>query len=380
MKTLITSKLCICFFVLSSILGTANLMAQPANDLIENAIDLAFGPIIYNEMDVNFPGATSAGDGGQQGCGTGVAGIWYKFTATASGEIGAGITNDSTPIVVFYTAPNEEATSGQELTHGDQPTNPCENSNFATIQTTIGITYYIFMKNLLISDVIINTGEIFAAPPNDLIQNAIDLNGLEDYTDPNVHFLMATSSDDNGQNGCDTQSTQGVWYKFTADVNGQVVAGISIDPSNGAIIFYSAPNENATSGTELTHVNQPTNACGPGNLSSIIAEAGTTYYIITGTNEGKASVSVNLSGILGVSENTIEGFSFYPNPVTNEINLNAKSIIDEVTIFNLVGQQVASEKIGSTHRSIDLSHLNSGFYVMNVSSEGISESFKIVKK
>lgn len=310
-----------------------------------------------------------------------MAGIWYKFTATAAGEIGAGILNDSTPIVVFYSAPNENVTSGQELTHVDQATNPCENSNFALIETTIGVTYYIYMKNLVVSDVIINTEEVFAAPPNDHITNATNLNGLEDYIDYDVHFLMVTGIDDSGQSGCDSVSAPGVWYKFTADIDGQVVVGIGTPVNESAVIFYEGPNEDVTSGTELTYVDQPSNPCGIGNLSSIMATAGTTYYILAATPRPRGTVSINLSGILlGVPENTIEGFSYFPNPVTNEINLNAKSAIDEVTIYNLLGQKVFSEKPNSTRKVIDMSFLQTGLYVMHITSEGKSASYKIVKK
>jgi len=354
---------------------------NPANDLIENAIDLAQGPILFNPHDVNFPEATSAGDGGQSGCNTQTdRGLWYKFTATSVGEIGAGFTNGVSPIVIFYSAPNANATSGSELTHVDQPQNICNYSNFALITTTIGTTYYIFMANEIISDIIINTEEVFAAPANDHITNATNLNGLEDFNDPDVHFLMATNTDDGGQSGCDTGNAPGVWYKFTAPIDGQVVAGIGIGPNDGAIRFYSAENENATSGADLTYVSQQSNPCGPGNLSSIMAEAGITYYIITGTDDAKATVSINLAGILGTNENTFEDFKYYPNPVINELNLSAKSTIDEVSIFNLMGQKVFFEKTNASKKSIDLTNLQSGMYVIKVTAEGSTASYKIIKQ
>jgi hypothetical protein len=381
MKTRITLKLIICLFIFSSLAGSVNAIAQPVNDHIIDATDLSQGPIMYVEENVSFTQATITDDSGQQGCGTGVAGVWYKFTATASGNVGASIEPYVQPIVVFYSASNENATSGQDLTYVEQQTNPCENSNFSSIIATEGTTYYIFMKNDVDATVGINLENVFATPANDLIENATNLNGLEDYFDDNVHMLMTTVTNDAGQNGCDTNSAvRAVWYKFTAGTDGQVIAGIGTPLNASAVIFYSAENENATSGADLTHVDQSSNPCSENNLASIDAIAGTTYYILAFTVLPWADVSINLSGVLGVADNTIEGFSFYPNPASNLLNLNAKNSIDEVQLFNLLGQKVIHEKVGATAGSLDLSHLQTGLYVMTVTSEGRTTSFKVVKK
>ncbi len=380
MKTIATTLYSICLLTFFLALGNTKMMAQPVNDLIENAIDLAQVPILYADTDVNFPEATSAGDGSQSGCDTQTdRGVWYKFTATASGEIGAGLLNHVSPIIIFYSAPNANATSGSELTHVDQPQNPCDYSNFALITTTISTTYYIFIANEIISTVVINTEEIFAAPPNDHITNAINLNGLEDYNDPDVHFLIATPTDDNGMSGCDG-GVVAVWYKFTAAIDGQVIAGIGNPADKSVIIFYEAPNENVSSGTELTWVDQATNPCGLNNLSSIMATAGTSYYILAANLLPSGTVSINLSGILGIPEKALDDFTYYPNPVTNEINLSAKTTIDEVSIFNLMGQKVFFEKLNTSKKSIDLSNLQSGMYVMKVTAEGNTASYKILKQ
>lgn len=380
MKTLTTPLKLITLLIIIGF-GSPKAYAQPANDHITNATDLSLGPVMFLDENVAFTQATSTGDSGQQGCGTGTAGIWYKFTATAEGEIGAGIEPFLQPIVVFYTAENENATTGQDLTYVDQQTNPCENSNFSSILTTIGTTYYIFVKNDVDANVMINLDQVFAAPVNDLIENATNLNGLEDYFEPNIHFLMATFTGNAGMNGgCDLSNTPGIWYKFTAEGDGQVVAGMSTSAGDTAIIFFSADNENATQGSDLTYVDQPTNPCDTGNLRSIQATANTTYYVFVATALPRADFSINLSAILGTPENSIEGFTFYPNPTSGEINLSARNTIDSVQFFNLLGQVVYQEHIGTTQRSIPLAHLETGLYVMSITSEGITANYKVIKK
>jgi len=377
MKTL--STIIILFF--SLILGITQMNAQPVNDLIENAIDIDEHPIPFNDLAINFSTATLQNDiTDQPGCELFLAGIWYKFTATSAATVTANLITNGSGWVVFFSAPNENVTSGLELTYTPSPNNSCGGGIEKSIETEPGTTYYIYMRSpSLNADVSIDLGGAIA-PINDFIENAIDLNGFEDYSDQDVPFSFATSLNDGGQAGCDTQNSPGVWYKFSASIDGQVVAGIGIGPNDGSIIFYSALNENVTSGEELTYVPQQTNTCGPGNLSSIMAQAGTTYYIITGTNDAKATVSINLSGILATNENFLEGFSYYPNPVTNEINLTSKSNIDEVSFFNVVGQKVLSKKLGATHHSIDLSTLQTGLYIMEVSARRKTATYKIVKK
>jgi hypothetical protein len=355
-------------------------VAPPSNDLIANAINLNLGPVPYTQTDVNFPEATFTADGDSAGCNVVTAGIWYKFTATDAGSVSAFIQTNDGANVVFYTAPDDDATSGLELTYVDQASNPCGSNNFASINTTIGTVYYIYMKNLVISTVAINVTNAFHLIDNDQLSSAteVDINiPYNLYSD--IHFLMATSDADGGQAGCDTEQIAGVWYYLFATDVMNVYATMSSDPNVSALVFYTAINGAATSGDDLTFVNQPENTCGLGDETTIVTEPNTWYYLFAATSEPYANVTIHNS-VLGVSENELEGFVYYPNPFTNELNLSAKTTIDEVLIFNLMGQKVFSLKINATKKSIDLSHLPTGMYVLEVNAEGTSATYKIVKQ
>lgn len=379
MKTLSTT-LILLIFSTSMTIGSAKLMAQPANDLIENAIDLGYGPIPYTQSGVDFPNATNTSDHTPAlGCALSQPGVWYKFTATKAGTVGAGIILPDSPVIVFFEGPATGVTSGMQLEYVDQPTNTCAVGSTSSITTTPGITYYIYLKNNVASDILINTTNAFQAPENDLIENAIDLNGMEDFFENDIHFLMATNTNDGGATGCDIGEA-GIWYKFTAGADGQVVAGISSGPDEGGIIFYTAEDENATSASELTWVNSPDNPCGAGNLRSINAAAGTTYYVFTGMFDPYGDFAINLSQILNNSEHTLVDFNYYPNPVVDQLNFNSKSTIDSIKIYNLMGQQVLSQNINGISGSVDLRHLAKGMYLAEITSEGSKTTAKILKK
>ena len=387
MKKLLLNVCLLLILVLSSTSVSANnnettVLAPPDNDLIENATDLALRPFPFIDSDVNFPEATLDGGEQQGGCTMNDESVWYKFTATKTGVVGAGVAPANTPIVVFYSASNANVTNPNELTYVDSANNICGVNTPSSIEAIEGTTYYIYVSNSQIADVTINVSEAFAAPINDHITNAINIgNETPPYIDENVHILAATNTDDGGQVGCTTAGVPAIWYKFTAEQDGQFSVFITENGQQNGAVVYTADDLNATSGTELTYLDsEPVNFCGPSNDALIEGIEGQSYYIVIISASPYVTIGFDISLTLGTTENTLEGFTYYPNPISNEINLQAQSNIDEVTIVNILGQVVYSEKVGTSTRTINLSHLSKGLYIMNVTSEGASGSYKVIKR
>ena len=83
---------------------------------------------------------------------------------------------------------------------------------------------------------------------------------------------------------------------------------------------------------------------------------------------------------LGSNELMASDFSYYPNPVTDILNINSQKAVNSVEIFNLTGQKVQNNaKV--QNGQINMSALNSGLYVIRVTLEnGVIETFKVIKK
>lgn len=81
----------------------------------------------------------------------------------------------------------------------------------------------------------------------------------------------------------------------------------------------------------------------------------------------------------GIEENALAEFSFYPNPTKDILNLKAKSNIESVSIFNLLGQKVMSVNVDATTTNISLGALAIGNYVMKVSVGGQTGTYKFTK-
>lgn len=119
------------------------------------------------------------------------------------------------------------------------------------------------------------------------------------------------------------------------------------------------------------------------NLDLSTLDAATTLYIAFRHHDVSDQFifnvdNVEMTGVLGVNESNVDGFNYYV--ANNQLNISAKSIFDNVTIYNLLGQQVVSQNLFSNKESISISGLTTGVYVVKVSSNNTSETFKIVKQ
>jgi hypothetical protein len=83
---------------------------------------------------------------------------------------------------------------------------------------------------------------------------------------------------------------------------------------------------------------------------------------------------------LGLADSTIEGFTFYPNPSSDVINLTATENIEKVAIYNLLGQKVIDQNINATSSQLDVANLVTGTYLMEVSSGAKTAWHKVIKK
>jgi len=73
-------------------------------------------------------------------------------------------------------------------------------------------------------------------------------------------------------------------------------------------------------------------------------------------------------------------FQSFPNPVENVVNFKSYQPISSIQIFNLLGQEVYSQKCNEVELQINLSHLSSGNYLVKAQSNDLTKTFKIVKK
>lgn len=83
--------------------------------------------------------------------------------------------------------------------------------------------------------------------------------------------------------------------------------------------------------------------------------------------------------VLGNEEFKLSDLNFYPNPVKDILNINYRNNINNITVYNLLGQELISKPVSSNNVNIDLSNLTNGSYLVKIVSENGIHNLKIIK-
>lgn len=90
--------------------------------------------------------------------------------------------------------------------------------------------------------------------------------------------------------------------------------------------------------------------------------------------------NINISEeTMSVEETTLEGFSFYPNPAKDIINLNINNNqeIQQIDIFDITGKKVST--FINPNSQLNVSQLKAGNYFLKVQLEDSQQTFKFIK-
>lgn len=149
------------------------------------------------------------------------------------------------------------------------------------------------------------------SPPNDLVENAIEIKSFP-YIENQINFIDASTGRDD-PHGCTftgfNSPHRSIYYKFTATKDIDIKTTLNIDGVNldngcgffspkpcAIIIFYSAPNLNITDVNNLTSLS----SCNNHSNSTISVKAGNHYYIgIYSEKTSKGLIDLNISELNG---------------------------------------------------------------------------------
>ena len=362
----------------------------PPNDMIANSIDVDEIGFPYTDPQVAMPAATVEA-GTPVGCdNAGAKGVWYNFipegdgTATATiitpGEPGALFSVNNGPLAGDYNAvpalfggaiPTTPLTEDTVVvidddTTGD-PNDACDPIlNGSSLSGKIAIVRRgacEFGVKALAAE---NEGAVAVIVVNNQPGDPIAMGGGAVGDQVTIPAVMVSDADGEA---IITELAGG----------GTVNVTLVSEPAGfSSVTFYTAPNENAVE-TDLVLVDYWDNQCVPGIDASIATVAGQAYYVYV-VNHGAVTDIVIDGTNLGVSDNEIEGFVYYPNPAADAINLESVEMIEQVAIFSILGQKVIDLNVEATNSQISVSHLATGTYVMKVTVNGQVGTYKVIKK
>ncbi|MEP5207956.1 T9SS type A sorting domain-containing protein, partial [Nonlabens ulvanivorans] len=139
---------------------------------------------------------------------------------------------------------------------------------------------------------------------------------------------------------CDGTIGNDVWYTVTGDGGDMTITvnAATVDQQIG--VFESEDCAGITLGSCLE------SATGFSNPESVTftSTAGTNYYIQVGawsSSSADSDFSITIETTLSTTDfETEAAFTYYPNPVKNTLSLNAQNSIEQVTMYNMLGQEV----------------------------------------
>ncbi len=108
---------------------------------------------------------------------------------------------------------------------------------------------------------------------------------------------------------------------------------------------------------------------------------GSTYYAVSVVGSCR-STALAITVTVTLDRNTFDvaNFNYYPNPTSDILNISYSDSITQVRVFNMLGQEVIIRKVNATSTQVDLSSFASGTYFVEVTSDQVSKTIKVVKK
>ncbi|MEZ5017189.1 MAG: zinc-dependent metalloprotease [Flavipsychrobacter sp.] len=109
---------------------------------------------------------------------------------------------------------------------------------------------------------------------------------------------------------------------------------------------------------------------------SLFTKGQTTMMRVVLENQRKKLISYQSTSITNLMSN--DNISIYPQPAHNVLNVDYTGAISSLQIYNMVGQNVLTQKNGTT-RQIDISSLPTGSYILQLKTkEGTMRSKKLI--
>ncbi|MBT6013727.1 MAG: T9SS type A sorting domain-containing protein [Flavobacteriales bacterium] len=116
-----------------------------------------------------------------------------------------------------------------------------------------------------------------------------------------------------------------------------------------------------------------------GNPDMSAAKGRAYIDTIQGYLNPRIYVVLNLGGALSVNNVVDYSTNIFPNPAKNNITItNSNFVINSVEIYNIAGQLVKSENVNSMKANLNVSNLDKGIYILEISSDKTSIKRKLI--
>jgi hypothetical protein len=125
-------------------------------------------------------------------------------------------------------------------------------------------------------------------------------------------------------------------------------------------------------------------ATGLKSFTSDALVAGETYYIHISTWASPQSTAYTLDSVvnvpLGTNDLETTQFTYFPNPVNDQLTINAQTSVNDIAVLNMLGQVVLRQSPNSLNCVVDMATLRTGVYFVQVSIGNKTQTVRVLKQ
>ncbi|MEZ4856539.1 MAG: T9SS type A sorting domain-containing protein [Gelidibacter sp.] len=371
----------------------------PANDECADAVSLTVNPD-YNCGTVTSGTVASATDSGANDAtcyGTPNNDVWYSFMATATAHRVSltnlvGSTTDM--YMTFYDATGGCGALGTSIACSDPET---ANLTGLTVGTTYYVQVYSYGSGTADTTFDICVGTPPPPPPAPANDDCATAQSLVEETSiataaaatPIAGTIEGATDSGLPAEQCGTytgNANDDVWYSFEA-----LTPNVNITfEINGANVFDGVAQLYSGTCGSLTKIDCADNSITTAPVVEEIQATGLTvgevYYVriyqYSGTSDtfGKSfDVKLWSPDALSADEFELNQFSYFPNPVNNKLSLRAQQNIQNVAVYNMLGQEVLRVAPNTVDADVDMATLQTGAYFVKVTINDRTKTVRVIK-
>lgn len=163
-----------------------------------------------------------------------------------------------------------------------------------------------------------------------------------------------------------------VWFSFTTGNDG--IFDVVVEGGTYNLQLWEG---------DCNSLTQVPDACGVNQLLDANVQFNTDYYIqVWSDSSDRATGFFDISVYditLSIEDNEFSEFVLFPNPVNSILNFRATSSVQNVSVYNALGQSVMVVLPKVSEGTVNLSQLSNGLYFLKVNIDGKISTFKVLK-
>lgn len=243
-----------------------------------------------------------------------------------------------------------------------------------------------------------------ATPPvNDDCAGAIALTPAADFATGAITGTLVGASDSEDVDptipspGCASYIGHDVWFSVVVPASGSITFETGNAPSSAVTDPGMAIYTGSCGALTLADCDDSSSS-NPGDHALITLDGTTTPAVTAGETlyarvwrYNSISASRDIAAVgefriaawdtsLSTNSFNLVGLKTYPNPVKDIFKVSYTKNISNVSVTNLLGQEVLTQKVNALQTEVNMAALQAGTYLVKVTSEGLTKTIKVIKE